>query len=58
MILPKEAQGRWLSEMCKIVDYKMLKKSFLTIAKEMSDKEIISDIKTWIRENKESSIGD
>ncbi|SFL61353.1 hypothetical protein [Lactococcus garvieae] len=52
MSLSKEAQYKCFLDIYQITDYKILKKTFLTVAKETTDKKIISDIKNWIKKNK------
>lgn len=57
MSLPKENQGKWWSEMYRIISYKVLMKSILIAVKGTSDKKFISHVKSWIRANKKYSIG-
>ena len=56
MSLPKEVQGRWWSDIYRIISYKVLMKSFLSAVKGTSDKKFISNVKCWIRANKKYSI--
>lgn len=56
MSLPKETQGKWWSDMYRIISYKVLMKSILTAIKGTPDKKFISYVKNWIRINKKYSI--